>query len=824
MDSIFSILGHDVLAEENLRKLISGQTQCLHLSGATGTGKTNIAFSLAEGWRSLGGVVLASRPNKHSQTSPLVSLSKLNPYKGASEHIEFGAREGLKIAEKLLGTTGVIAKVFEQYEKGSIDGYIESSNFQLLDSEADIIYSIRKTVKNSPFLILIDDAHYTDDQSLSLLKKIRKNYKSIKGLEFFENARYLFISTIKENDNNITAKSLTREADQNVIIEYCSETEMPKLLEAMGVRNQLSVKNYHQLYKLTSGHLRLLKEVSDYLTSLKGNISQIVASEDNEKLAQIIIKSQFLDESPSVEYDISVILTCAASIGKAISRNELNCLAESLVEDVRLGLKKAESKKLIIKTDQYFEFPHSCIQNYFKSSSLLDTKDLHIKFSDCIKYLSPGDYGARAAHLKLGGETSLAEDMWVLEWLKLMRSDPSSCISKYPIDTLSPEKRSIFINLAKSIVFYHQGDFPNMRSVLEETDIDASSLLNSEREYLLSLSLALIKLAHTRSKSLEIVKSINVDLKDEFDLASRVRLLEIYLLSHQGKRDEAIELEEDLLQNIKEIYSKTPFGMYLKNVISRRCEQLYPPEVSISKLKEANIFWLGSEGSLLPRYPQEYYRTTSNLVASLIYVDRSEEAEKIGSDLINSNFFKEGIIQRPEYIINNNNLACFLNGSKSPKECFNEQVEITESRRSQYDNLISLSNLSVYAAYDDNLDFSYDTLIKCWSKVNEIQGFEIFFRYLIGSNLFALSRFMGRSSVISIDQLQTIINEIDPNQNEFESQRFQSLINFSNNNKDPISIKDWDTEATSSSYLLGPSWNFFGRRLLLSGIHSWVDI
>ncbi|UAB71151.1 AAA family ATPase [Vibrio sp. SCSIO 43132] len=824
MDNLFSVLEHDSLANDILESITEKPGSVIHISGPTGSGKTNLAFAMLEEWKKLGGEVLVTRCDKNHKGSSLKAMTQLTSYKGVSHHLEFGVKEGIKLAEKLAGSYGVVGKVYDQYAKETLDQYVAHSNFQITDIEASVIHNISKTSRNKPFIILFDDAHSIDEQSFQLIKKIRRNYSSYKGLEFFRNARYIFVTTTKKHDQNPVIDAINVEADKSRSVNYFPEARMEGVLRELGFKESLTEKNYQKLYSLTSGHLRLLKEVVTYLNDLNGDVERVVSSESNKELAKVVIRSQLFDEDPSSEQEIAITLNCAATIGKSMSRSELICLTDSVVKDVRTSIKKAQSKLFLNKINNKLEFSHSCIHSYFRDVSLLDKNKLHSKFAKCIRLINPGDYGARAIHLELAGCTNEADDMWILEWLQELRRDSSLSIDIFPYNKLPPEKKAQFQFLANSIRAYHEGDFPKMRGLLEDVDINDSSIVNKERQYLLALSLALLKLSYTRTKSYDIVKSISLSLAEEFELAARLKLLEIYLLSHQGKKTEALEKEEDIVNFIDSNYSNHPIGQYFRHVIFRRCEQLYPEEVAIVKLKEARRYWQGASASLLPKYPQEYYRTTSNLVASLTYTGRSEEAEEISKEVINAEYFHEGLIQRPEYIWNNYVLACFVNKTIKPSECLSRQQEITSTSRAQHDNIISLSNMAIYSAYNHDFVFSHSTLVECWNRVSSIPGYEIFFRYLIGTNLFAISKLSNIECGISVSQIQSLTSEIDPSGQGVESFRLHHLINDTTDSHVHQSIEEWDTEPSKSNDILGPAWTFWGRRLILCGIHSWVDI
>ncbi|MCF2834557.1 hypothetical protein L1273_24400 [Pseudoalteromonas sp. DL2-H6] len=363
-----------------------------------------------------------------------------------------------------------------------------------------------------------------------------------------------------------------------------------------------------------------------------------------------------------------------------------------------------------------------------------------------------------------------------------------------------------------------------MRGHLEEIDVHNSHLLCFERDYLLALSLALIKIKHTRSKAFSIVNSLACKVTDEFELKARISLLNIYLLAHQGLSEEALALEGTLIEKIEKDYSNQEFGINLLNIMYRKCEQLYPTEVAIAKLKQARNYWQGGTPGVLPKYPQEYYRTSNNLIASLIYLNRVQEAEETARELKAGAFYKEYLIQRPEYIENNFLLSCFINKTMTPKECLKAQRKIVESPRAEYDNLISSSNMSIYAAYSNELEISFKLLEACWKRVNEIPDFEVFFRYLIGSNLFTLSQFANRNTQISYEKIQSLTQEVDPEGVGVETYRMPFLQGKANSDTSIHNIEEWDLTPINSHGFLGPSWSFWGRRLMLSGIHSWIDI
>ncbi|WP_139311712.1 ATP-binding protein, partial [Desulfovibrio sp. DV] len=820
-DSLFSILGYEQHISKALSKLEEGSCSHIHISGPPGSGKTSLAFCIAEAWKSLNGVVLVTRCEEYKANNAFNAVDNWIVYDCVERYLSAGIKAAINIVDRTLGKSGILKDIYSGYKEAAIGSAIVESQCKLSDTEAALLFKIWSLADTSPFILIVDDAHHLDGHSFSFLKRMKQN-SDYKVFRFLKNHNIIFVSTTPTNKPSLSIQErITDHCDLNITTKYCAAGDVGKILNFYGAKKVHSLNTLDKIYEITKGHLRILKEIAKHINERNKSVYELVTSDNQKVLAKIVIENRLSDGNANHEQEVVSFLKNLSIIGNSASYSEVKCLSATDIKDIDSVVKAVESLTLADKSGKIISFPHECIRKHFLEMDLNRNEEIHSSFAECLRILSPQDYGTRGMHLYGAGKKEVADEMVALEWLKILRENPG--ISKEEVEKteISPEIYGIYLTLAEAIKFYHIGNFPSFVKLMQSQNICRPSLLSAEKSYLHALSLALTKSKRSRKVAYDILLAHNDLFLEEFEIGGRIKLLQIYLLNHLGEKKVALMEESRLINFISENMNDTPVGDFFCNILKRRSEFLYADEVAAVKLFEARDYWKGSIDAPFPRYPQEYYRTSSNLCATLCYLGNYVDAVNVAKDVISSNYYTSYNFQRPEYLTNNYLMASFLGEKIHESECYAEQFKITQSSRAEHDNILTSSNLAIYGAYCNQLGQSLSTLESLWLRMNRFPDFEPFFLYLVASNLYTLSCYTEEKCSVSFDEIKRLSALVDPDEYGFISMRLDAIMSATEKGRD---IKEWDLAPTQKYAHLGPGWDFYGRRLLFSGIHSWVDI
>lgn len=712
MQALEELLGQDALAAQLIDDLNAPDALAVRLTGAAGSGKSYVARLVAKRWREEGGdCVVAIGDDEHASRElyPLLSGLSRTPRDWAGL-ASVGTRSVVRLADSVAGGPGVGTTIFDL-----LTAAFRQQTERVLRPysilERDVILDLKRLARRGRLLLVADNCHWWDGDSLRLLSDIlsedlRESIPRLQGVSA------LVVDTAEEQPVMardafvaLTAKHVacTR------LISRCTLAQFPAVLRAFGLE-ELPGGVLGDLFGVTHGHLKLAQQVAAYAEH--SDIATLTASL-GDKYLTTLVSARFASLG-ALQPAVSDLLVRSAILGLSFTEQDLMCIADAERVELRPLLERAESIGFIERSSGTIGFTHDVIRLAIlvdESPSRLEA--LYAKLAECLAILRPGDFDARAHALQQAGESQRARDMRALSRVGQIRRGSAAnrvlrrAAIEHPDD---PDLTAYLAVIAQGYAAVGSGDYaaavPNLRTPIA----GESTLMAAERNYLLALCSMLLQTAAGAAEARAILSSWISDLGNE--VAVELRFL---LLLQQGQLisemfDEARETERTLERRLLDRARYDPEAAAMLQVQNRRAGAIDVPEVADKRIRAAVAFFQRGTGDAI-RDRLELFRSLTNLAAVELRLGRDEDAHIHAQEAERIVLESSESLHRLDVLANNVVLAGVRSGAIELSEAVSMQRTIVESRESE-DRFLERCNLSAYLllASDDQADAELEQL------------------------------------------------------------------------------------------------------------------
>jgi hypothetical protein len=625
---VAELLGQDVAAAR-LAKLLELPDACVvRLAGATGSGKSHIAKLVATEWiKHDRGCVIAVGDEERSarELYPLVrGLSDEHP--DWAQLAGVGARSTLQIADRALVGANIGTSIFDLLS-AAFRQRLERVLKAYSSLERDVLLDLKRLARTRKVLIVADNAHWWDRDSLLLLRDVVSGPLR-DAIAQFASIVVLLVDTASEQRvaapdafNAIARLAVGRTEHTS----RCTLNQFPAVLNAFGLTVQFPDDVLRALFIATGGHLKLAEQVAAYAE--QSSTATITNSIGDDYLSELLASR--IESIGSVSPEVMKLLVRAAVLGLSFSERELLCISEAKRLTLRELIKRAEGIGFVEREGDRITFSHDIIRSVILGSGTPQQFDeLYGKLSDCLAILRPGDYTARARAQAFGGESERSREMLALACVaQLRRGVPADRAMRLALVEV-PDDRELNAYLTLIADGYSAvaaGDFAAPLPGLQTPVRGESKLMAAERNYLAALCSMELETRDGFSQALTILTAWVSSLEGEAEL--RLRFL---MLLQQGQVlsnlfDEARETESRIEQELLERVGYDPDAAVALQIQNRRAAAVNSPAIAEERIGEAVKFF--QDGSRQTSRDQlELFRSLNNLAATQIRLGKFAEA------------------------------------------------------------------------------------------------------------------------------------------------------------------------------------------------------
>jgi len=725
---VAEVLGQPEVAQRLTEMLYGPDVRIVRLSGPAGSGKSFVARQVAQSWVEHGdGCVVAIGDEEHSARDlyPLLSGLSHAPA-GWGNVVSIGARSALKAADGALPGPGIATSIFELLS-AAFRQRIERTLKPYSALERDVILDLRRLARGRRLLIVADNAHWWDEDSLILLNDLTSDPLR-EAIEPLASILVLLVDTAGEQRvvaPEAFASLLRRANDPCQSLRTCSFQEFPAVLEAFGLIEPLPDDVLLALFVATGGHLKIVEQAAAYASQ---TATDVLTSSTGDYLARLV--TERFASVGTLSPAVSDLLTRAAVLGLSFSEDELLCLTESKRATLRELVSSAEAIGFVEHEAGRISFSHDIIRSAILSRSTVPQfAELHAKLAGCLTILRPGDYGARAHAEAQAGEDERSREMYALASVSQLRGGVprSRVLSKVGLELPEDEPlREYLTCIANGYDAVAGGDFAAAIPELQTPILGESPLMASERNYLAALCLMEMQTQDGFRQALATLNSWIPNLAEESELRVRFLMLLQQAQVLAGLYDEAREserrIEQELLKRVR-YDSEAAVSLQIQN---RRATAVNSPTVAERRILEAVTFFQ-QDGRNTARDRLELFRSLNNLAAAQIRLGAFEEAHRSCEEAQWLALEFPEIVPRLDCLASNAVLAALRLGRISASEAVARQRLIIESPEGAGDKFLHRCNLAAFLLLDSQ-DEEADAELRLLGA--EIVGQEIAESYL----------------------------------------------------------------------------------------------
>lgn len=693
-----ALLGQDAIAAELLENLVEDEAQLVRLTGVAGSGKSHIAKWVAKAWKEEhGSCLVAVGDEGHSWREVFPLLVGL-----AQTHRDWvglattGTRSALRVADTAAKTGGIGTSIFDLLTAG-FRQQVERALRGYSDRERDVILDLKRLGRRRRLLLIADNAHWLDADSLWLLADVLSE-RLREAIPQLCSVQILLVDT--EEEQAVAAPEafsslMARCSERTFRSRRCSREHFPMVLKAFGVTDPLPDKVIDELFAATHGHLKLAEQVGAYETSVGSEAP--IASRDRDYAADLVAAR--LDSLGSFSPEVMELLVRAAVLGLSCGERDLQCIAERDSTDVRELVGRAEDIGFVEYSESQIAFSHDVIRStLIKEQPPARLEDLHLKLSRCLAILRPGDYEERARALLRAGELEQAREMVALAAVAQLRRGVSlskvlrRAEQQFPGDEdLAGYLQVMGDGYATAAAGQHASMPPRLRT----PQAGETTAMAAERNYLVSMYLLSLPTIGAAAEAGAILNAWAPEADGEIELGLRFLILLQQAQVLSERFDKALQTEADIERRLTKRRNYDPEAKVLIHVQNRRAGGPMAPEFARDRIDEAVAFF--RQGSGDPRRDRlELFRSITNQAAIEVRLDLNAEAyaHALEAEQIALESLEVG--ERLDVLAHNMVLSGYRSGKIDIEETVARQTVLMRSPEGSEDNFAERCNLVAY--------------------------------------------------------------------------------------------------------------------------------
>lgn len=697
MPDLAALLDQPARSNELLAALHEPDSRLVRLTGPSGSGKSYVASAVADEWLADGGrVVFGVGDEGHADRGlhPLLTALSAAPYRW-SELATQGSRAAIQAADGVAHTSGAGTSTFDLL-RAAFNQRSERALRPFSSIEREVISELRRMARRKPLLLIADNGHWWDGDSLWLLEQLLSDElrAEISGLDRIV---VLFVDTADEQIATAPlpfARVVSLAGQRTIRTARCSRAQLSDVLAHFGCDLPLDPATLDALFSLTGGHLKLIEQVAAYIVDDGARD----LFENHPDHLRTLFTARLNSLGPDAA-SLTALLTKAAVIGLTFNERELRCLAGDDAERVPELMGRAREIRLISGVGERLSFAHDVVRTgVLALHDPSQLRPLRTKLADCLALLRPGDYATRAQVLFEAREHERARSMLALAAVQRLRHGMSAPRALATVMRRAPDDIELhaYVRLmANGHESIAAGDFwsflPNLRTPAPTESV----LMAAERNYLAALCLMEHQSVERASEADELLGQWERSVREEPELAVRLLLLRQQAQIIAERYDAARATEGQIERRLHQRARFDHHAAIAFQIQNRRAGALSTAEVAEVRIDEAvRYFRRGTGRPYLDHVEQ--YRSLNNLAAIQLRLGKDAEAFATARACDQLAATAPEGLPRLDVLASNLVLAGIRAGAFTPAEAVERQRIVVSSEEGGRDKFLHRCNLAAF--------------------------------------------------------------------------------------------------------------------------------
>lgn len=696
----------------------------------------------------------------------------------------------------------------------------KNNSYFLSEEELEIVYRINYLFDKKYSLIICDNLQYFDWKSLELLYLLVTSEQYWNS--FFSKCQILFIYTeMDERRNTFIQKIFSTNSNKQIEMTAVGYEDMGDILNNFGCKVELAEEIKKVLFKLSDGHLEIIKHIVSEMASSQYRSNLNVQENNTQEFLERLINDKLKDLGASGN-QIAELLEYASLIGKTFSNDELSRIVELNKQDFYDAIKRSNEMELISSQEKFSNFSHDIIQLLFHKRANQHYIHYYERMRKCIKELYPSEYERRIEiEQKLG---NYLEASILIALLSAKRNYNLNFEEESFIRTLSfqPTINEFLHDMQNAYTEYGAGNYKKTLSILNAIDDFLPVELLAERDLLKAITLTKLLSEQFRQMAISCLKDYTLEkLNNEGDLYLQIQLSLISSYAHMAQLDKAKECEKKIMEYLQPRLNYDENALYVANVLRRKSNAMHECVYAERNIRKSVQYFAPLPGQNAPLNPIQYLMSLGNYAGILIEVGRFIDCFRIITEaqkLVEDN---PEIVFPRTHIIDNNYLICiYLMNDKRKKEVLESYKHIVKDNENA-DNIFILSNYCALLSVNGLIDEAYKILEEQYQKKQNSK--EQFYEVCIANNLIILKLFKKdyNGAQKLLNYLMTYIDGIiDESYYRKKYEIFQQIIY----DRPDIPLEKIDTFLFDYCENFQEAWAYWGRSFDYVSLYYWSDI
>lgn len=826
MADLWVTLGYDQIAADVAQSLRDGPDLRV-IEGPPGVGKTSLTKGIGGLWELASGATLVAEGDTARSDVPYY------PFRFALTSLPTGwrafvpaAEVAARAAEAVVGTYGILTSTVKGI--AALRKRRRAALASLLtDPEQQIVHELRRLAQDKPILLIADNLHWWDQESLDLLRRLMSSQVQA-AHPFLSELRVLGVETTEPYQQvahpGAHRSLLVSGRATRTTLAAIGRDRFELVLAALGAPTDISTDTADLVHALTGGHLALASRAGAALAQ-GVDVSGWATGAGDAFLRQLMTERIYALGAAGEQ--AAQMLQVAAVIGLVFRRAEITCATEASAADAGRILRICRDALILDLVDDTARFVHDLFRTFFLEEAGDEVVAIHERLEDCLRTLRPAEYELRALNAIAAERSRQAAALCVQALLARTREgrepwQPPEEVAEALASTRFDVAASGLVTAWEAMRSY---DFDASIAALERLPRDLPRVLLAEADYVRASCLLATRSEEDRAVGRLTLEAWDGLLVEEPELGSRISRLLAYGLSHLHDKEPGRCLENRLRH---ELGDRSAFDLSAKDAsysLDRSSASLYSSDVALIRIEEAvSHFGRPSQEDELRR-PLESYRSLVNLVASLISNGRYELAveQQTEIDLLLDRY-PEGTFPRPEFPAMNAVLAEYRAGRIDAAEAVSRHETRVRPHFMASDPFYADNAYGVFLALTGRAEEGFEVVTASLDLLRRSRRDpESSMEYLLRANACAIGFTTGLSSASEWRDLADLVRRISYTSAPVLIRRHELLTELFDSGKHvtPQVLDVWPIQRSPHEF--GPLWDNFGRGFRMPEVEFWRE-